>query len=218
MFGSLDCTHWTWKNCPMAWQGMFQDRDGNPSIIMEAVATKNLWIWHSYVGVAGSNNDINVIDRSPLIINWLSGVAPHCSYRINGREYNMCYLLGDGIYPSWSVFVKTISEPANQKESLFAKKQEAVRKDVERCFGVLQGRFAILTSPARTWSHEKLCDIWRACVIIHNMIVEDEEDDDEDEDEFEHVRVRSAAREPIVFDRLLEELVAIRDTEAHEAL
>jgi hypothetical protein len=89
MFGSIDCTHWAWKNCPMAWKCMFLDRKGNSSIIMEAVATRNLWIWHSYIGVAGSNNDINVIDRSPLIVNWLSGNAPHCSYRVNGKAYDM---------------------------------------------------------------------------------------------------------------------------------
>jgi hypothetical protein len=29
MFASLDCMHWTWKNCPVAWQGQFQDKDGH---------------------------------------------------------------------------------------------------------------------------------------------------------------------------------------------
>lgn len=38
-FGSMDRTHWDWKNCPIAWQGMFQDRGGRRSVAMEAIAT-----------------------------------------------------------------------------------------------------------------------------------------------------------------------------------
>jgi len=38
MFGSLDCMHWAWKNCPVAWQGQFQDKDKNRSIILKAIA------------------------------------------------------------------------------------------------------------------------------------------------------------------------------------
>ena len=26
MFGSLDCMHTTWKNCPMSWKGSFQGK------------------------------------------------------------------------------------------------------------------------------------------------------------------------------------------------
>lgn len=219
MFGSLDCTHWKWKNCPTAWRGMFQDRSGSASIVMEAVATSNLWIWHSYIGTAGSNNDINIVDRSPLILNWLQGHAPAHNFKVNGQDYSMCYLLCDGIYPRWSVFVKTIANPDTDKEKWFAKKQEAVRKDVERCFGVLQARFAVLTVPGRSWSHQKLCDTWKACVILHNMIVEDEELFEEDADPgFELIRVPSAARERMEFDQLLMEMAKIRDANAHNSL
>jgi hypothetical protein len=38
MFGSLDCMYLSWKNCPVAWQGQFQDKDGNRSVILETVA------------------------------------------------------------------------------------------------------------------------------------------------------------------------------------
>jgi hypothetical protein len=44
MFASIDCMHWTWKNCLVAWQGQFQDKDGLWSIILEAVEDKSLWI------------------------------------------------------------------------------------------------------------------------------------------------------------------------------
>ena len=58
----------------------------------------------------------------------------------------------------------------------FAMKQEACRKDVERAFGVLQSRFAIVAGPARLWRKEILHDIMTSCIIMHNMIIEDERD------------------------------------------
>jgi hypothetical protein len=33
MFTSLACMHYQWKKIPVAWQGQFQDKDDNRSII-----------------------------------------------------------------------------------------------------------------------------------------------------------------------------------------
>uniref|UniRef100_A0A0D3EHY1 DDE Tnp4 domain-containing protein n=1 Tax=Brassica oleracea var. oleracea TaxID=109376 RepID=A0A0D3EHY1_BRAOL len=86
------------------------------------------------------------------------------------------YYLTDGIYPKWATFVQSIPLPQGPKASLFATYQEAVRKDVERAFGVLQARFAIVKNPALFWDKIKIGKIMRACIILHNMIVEDERD------------------------------------------
>ena len=33
--GDLDCVHVGWKNCPVAWQGAFQGKEGKPTMILE---------------------------------------------------------------------------------------------------------------------------------------------------------------------------------------
>jgi hypothetical protein len=116
---------------------MYQGHTKEATFILEAVASHDLWIWHAFVGVPGSHNNINVLQRSPVFRRLCNGESPSCNYTVNGRDYNMGYYLADGIYPQWAVFVKTISEPHGNKQSHFATMQEAARKDVERAFGVL---------------------------------------------------------------------------------
>jgi hypothetical protein len=108
MLGSIDCMHWHWEKCPYGWKGMYTRGDhGVPTIILEAVASHDRWIWHAFFGVAGSNNDINMLSQSDLFVKHLRG-DPKLQYSINGREYNIGYYLADGIYPEWPVFVKSI--------------------------------------------------------------------------------------------------------------
>eukprot|EP00267_Zea_mays_P054706 XP_020407963.1 uncharacterized protein LOC109945971 [Zea mays] len=151
---------------------------GKPTIILEAVASTDLWIWHAFFGLPGSHNDINVLRRSPLFDRLMEGQAPYVQYMVNRHNYEMGYYLADGIYPTWASFVKTIKAPANLMDKNFAAAQESQRKDVERAFGVLQARFAIVRNPARFWDEKTLRDIMLACIIMHNMIIEDERDAD----------------------------------------
>jgi hypothetical protein len=177
MLGSIDCMHWKWKNCPTAHQTMYCGHAKDPTIILEAVASTDLWIRHAFFSLPGTNNDINVLHRSPLFDRLSNGEALEVKYTINGHDYYMDYYLADGIYPTWSTFVKTKKALVNAKDKNFAKTQEAQRKDVERAFGVLQAHFAIVRGPARFWDEATLRDIMTACVIMHNMIIEDERAD-----------------------------------------
>ncbi|KAG7588622.1 Harbinger transposase-derived protein [Arabidopsis suecica] len=109
-----------------------QDR-GFPGmiVILEAVASYDLWIWHAFFGLPGTLNDINVLDRSPVFDDIISGEAPEVNFIVNGQQYNMAYYLADGIYAKWPVFVQSIQVPVGDKAQLFAKQQESCRKDVE---------------------------------------------------------------------------------------
>ncbi|XP_030944966.1 uncharacterized protein LOC115969446 [Quercus lobata] len=223
MLGSIDCMHWKWKNCPSGWKGQYTGHSREPTIILEAVASYDLWIWHAFFGLPGSHNDINVLDRSFIFTNLAQGRAPSVNYSINGHDYTMGYYLADGIYPSWSTFVKTISVPLGRKNSLFATTQESTRKDVERAFGVLQARFAIIRGPARLWKTEALDYIMKACIILHNMIIEDERDTNGAED-FDYEQLPESipttvshepAEEFSQFTAFIAAHEKIRDTETH---
>ncbi|XP_020272553.1 uncharacterized protein LOC109847733 [Asparagus officinalis] len=102
------------------------------------------------------------------------GNTPRVNFFVNQRPYNMAYYLADGIYPSYPTFVKSIKLPQSKPDKLFAQYQEGCRKDIERAFGVLQARFKIIREPARMWDIADLAIIMRSCIILHNMIVEDE--------------------------------------------
>ncbi|XP_029148303.1 uncharacterized protein [Arachis hypogaea] len=101
ILGSIDCMRWQWKNCPKAWKGMYMSSyRGAATIVLEVVASSDLWIWHAFFGVSGSNKDINVLDHSPVFNDIMNDRAPEVNYTINGNNYTMGYYLADGIYPA----------------------------------------------------------------------------------------------------------------------
>ncbi|XP_052625886.1 uncharacterized protein LOC128132919 [Lactuca sativa] len=133
MLGSLDCTHVAWEKCPTAWRGQFTRGDiGEPTIILEAVASQDLWIWHAFFGVAGSNNDLNVLGQSPLFNDIWTGKAPDMTFTVNGHAYKYGYYLGDGIYPDYSTLMKAYSVPRSEKAKFFTKKKRNQRERISR--------------------------------------------------------------------------------------
>ena len=148
----------------------------HPTVILEAVASYDRWIWHAFFGVAGANNDINVLNQSPLFNEVVDGYAPNVSFKVNGHDYDKGYYLADGIYPNWPVFMKGIPAPQTFQDQHFTRVQASLRKDVECAFGGLKARFAILSVPGRSYSLRTLSLIMRACIILHNMIIDDERD------------------------------------------
>ena len=101
MLGSLDVTKIHWANCPNAWKGHFQGKEGYPTIALEAVADYNLWVWHDSFGLPGGLNDINIWERSPLLESMLNGTHSEIDHplKINNQMFNQLFYLVDGIYP-----------------------------------------------------------------------------------------------------------------------
>ncbi|XP_047948785.1 uncharacterized protein LOC125194570 [Salvia hispanica] len=114
------------------------------------------------------NNDLNVLNSSPLFNERINGLGPSIEFTANGNVHNMGYYLADGIYPQWPVFLKTIRCPLGDRRRYFARAQESARKDVERAFGVLQSRFALVKGPTRFFYQGDIADIMYACIDVTN--------------------------------------------------
>ena len=95
-------------------------------------------------------------------------------FTVNGRTDTKGLYLADGIYTEWATMVKSFPHSVDPKRIKFKEMQEAARKDVERAFGVLQSRWAIVRGPTRSWQLKNIKDIMYTCIILHNMIVENE--------------------------------------------
>ncbi|CAA7052723.1 unnamed protein product [Microthlaspi erraticum] len=111
--------HWEWKNCPTEWKGQYARGHAKPTIVLEAVASYDLWIWHAFFGPPGTLNDINVLHRSPVFDDILEGRAPKVSFSVNGHRYKMAYYLTDGIYPEWSLLSNQFLSQENRKQNYF---------------------------------------------------------------------------------------------------
>ncbi|XP_021810640.1 uncharacterized protein LOC110753951 [Prunus avium] len=156
----------------LPWQWLCSINQAKAAIVVIGI------LLHAFFGVAGSQNDLNVLGQSPVFNDVLRGEAPNITYEINNTVYWNGYYLVDGIYPRWTTFVKSVPHPRSEKEKLFSAYQEGYKKDVERCFGILQARWGIIRGVVRMFDEEVLRSIMMTCIILHNMIVEDDYDYD----------------------------------------
>ncbi|GJV24225.1 ALP1-like protein [Tanacetum coccineum] len=149
MLGSIDCTDWPWENCPVAFKAQFcrGDHGPDPFILLEAIASNDLWIWHAFFCASGMNNDVNILCQSPIFNDLKSGRATDVPFVANDVPYKRGYYLTNGINPQW--------------------------KDVERAFGILKKKWKIIKYTARGLTQSRLSDIMYTCLILHNMIIHD---------------------------------------------
>lgn len=176
--GAIDCMHYYWKNCPGTDKGQFQNSRVSKlaSVQCEGWCDHDLYCWSWFAGRPGTNNDLNVLARSPLFKGILSkelSINVVQGYKV-GNDLNlhhMLYFLGDGIYPRWPFFVLPMANSIVPNERKFSFRQESVRKDIERLFGIMQGRFEIIRRESRRWDLFETIRISNTCVTLHNLIV-----------------------------------------------
>ena len=123
-------------------------------------------------------NDINIFNVSPFKDNLMNGVFDYredlsgvVPYKIGSEEFSKMFILVDGIYPSYSRFVKAIKQPITWQEVWFAAWQESARKDVERAFGILKSQWKFAEHKIYLLDLSKISLRMKSCLILHNVLV-----------------------------------------------
>lgn len=111
----------------------------------DEVAGSNLYCWHVFWGRPGTNNDLSFVEFSPLVQGILTGklqMKLSEGYTIDGRNRDWhLYYLTDGIYPEYSIFVKSHQAPVTAKEKKMTKYRKKFAKTLEFCFEFFKGNF-----------------------------------------------------------------------------
>ena len=88
MFASIDCMHWEWRDCPTAWNTPFAKRLYRAlNIILELVASYDVWIWYAFPEMPRSINDTSVLDHSLVFNDLYQDRATKCKYFASGHGY-----------------------------------------------------------------------------------------------------------------------------------
>ena len=74
--------------------------------------------------VPSSNNDVNILDQSPIFNDILLGKALYAYFKVNGNEYKFGYYLMDGIYPPYSTFMKVFRQSIEKRDKLFKRRKK----------------------------------------------------------------------------------------------
>ena len=171
LLGSLDCTHIKWLRCSRRLHSNFVGKSGEPTFTNEAIADSKLRFVHFFAGCGGTMNDINVLRSGTLVTALCNGTYPKFQFSLENHSFSFPYLFVDGIYPGWANLIKAPKSSLENAEN-FIRRQESIRKDVERAFGVLKIRWKILKYGLNFLKRSKCVKVIRAAVILHNMMID----------------------------------------------
>ena len=57
MLGSINCMHWVWKNCMVSLAGQYKGKESKPTMVLEAIVDRNLWLLSNNLGIQTLNKN-----------------------------------------------------------------------------------------------------------------------------------------------------------------
>ena len=135
------------------------------------ICDSNLKLVDVNIGMPGRMHDANIYKNSPIYSKLNDKDAP----LLNPQHH----LMGDNAYPNSNFMVTPYRNSGNltYAQLRYNTILSSVRQVIERCFGLLKGKFRRLKY-LDTDSHHSANDIIAACCVLYNFIIEMEGHED----------------------------------------
>ncbi|KAJ8974307.1 hypothetical protein NQ317_009547 [Molorchus minor] len=163
VIGAVDCTHVAIV-APLEEEHNYINRKGYHSKNVQVVCDYNLRILNINPQFPGSTHDSYI---------WrMSQVQAELERCFNNGDHNS-WLLGDSGYPQQPWLMTPILHPiAGTPEEQYNNSHASARNCIERCFGVLKGKFrCLLGERVLRYSPEKVGTIAVSCAVLHNICI-----------------------------------------------
>ncbi|XP_030747090.1 putative nuclease HARBI1 [Sitophilus oryzae] len=159
VIGAVDCTHVEIVR-PSMEEHNYLNRKGYHSKNIQLICDHQLKILNINIRYAGATHDAYI---------WRNSRVREQLERNYERGERNSWLLGDSGYPQEPWLMTPIGNALpNTPEHRYTQAQIRARNSVERCIGVLKGRFLCLSKIMR-YSPEKVGNIFNDCGILHNI-------------------------------------------------
>ncbi|CAC5378764.1 HARBI1 [Mytilus coruscus] len=157
VLGCIDCTH-VRIQAPSDDEPSYVNRKGYHSINVQAVCDFEGRFTNIFANWPGSTHDSHIFNTSTLS-NYL---------QTNHRGLIDGVILGDSGYACRPFLLTPYANPTERHQQRFNGCHASTRSVIERTFGILKRRFHVLHSEVRM-KPEKVCRIFCACAVLHNI-------------------------------------------------
>jgi len=174
--GSMDATHIFWARCPKNLNNLCTGKEHKPTLAWNCVVDHAYGILHVSDCIFGATNDMTLARNDSYPKLFANGGFEKVRFEIlvSHGVVQICYgayLITDSGYLKQNCFVCPMSNRVDRQAVIFSEFIESTRKDVECTFGQLKNRFRILKRPIEFDNINEINLIFKACCVMHNMIL-----------------------------------------------
>jgi hypothetical protein len=180
--GSMDATHVMSIRIPSSLYQVHKSfKHHHPARSYNITVNHKGRILHSTRGFPARMNDQSIVRYDSFYLKILKGeigndvefflyYADASTGKVLLQKYKGVWIIVDNGYLAESITVPPSKITRFKDDQNFSEWLESVRKDVERTFGILKGRFEILRTQCRYHKIERMDNVWMTCCSLHNMI------------------------------------------------